>query len=133
MGDEDESLLRAPREFGNPCHNGSEEERHLHDSRPLQDQDPGEASNQSWSEDGFWPGDQGEGEASQDRCEGLPSRRTQVPDLSGSLAYLLATSIPETCFPWESHGPGLGAQLLCRRRMCQQAVYVHRQTATSKK
>merc|ERR1712072_757554 len=56
---------------------------------------------------------------SQDSCEGLPSCRTQVADLSGSLACLLAASIPETCLPWESHGPGLGAQLLCRWRMCQ--------------
>merc|ERR1712146_801934 len=68
------SVLGTPRELGNPCHNRGEEERHLHDPRPLQDQDPCEASHQGRNEDGLWPGDQG---------EGIPSCCTQVTDLSG--------------------------------------------------
>merc|ERR1712000_593267 len=92
--------------LGNPCYDRGEEDGYLHDPRPLQDQDPHEASHQGWSEDGIWPGDEGEGEARQDCCEGLPSCRTQVTDLRGISVWLhavcprdlIAVGIPQDRF-----------------------------------
>merc|ERR1719352_1640992 len=73
-----------------------EEDRHLHNPRPLQDQDSHEACHQGRSEDGLRSGDQGESEASTDCCEGLPSRCSQGSDLSRGSASLHIVSIPET-------------------------------------
>merc|ERR1719399_2376527 len=115
---EDEGVLRAPRELGNPCHNRSEEERHLHNSRPLQDQDPCEASHQGGSAYGLWAGDQSESKASQDRCQGLRCRRTEVADLSCSLACLLWES-QRLAYRGNPTDRVWASQLLCRRRMCQ--------------
>merc|ERR1712216_594977 len=81
-----------------------EEGRYLHDPWPLQDQDSSEASHQGRSEDGLWPGDEGEGQASQDYCQSVPSRCTQGADLRGELAChehprdLTSVGIPQSKF-----------------------------------
>merc|ERR1712080_803756 len=69
------------------------EDWYLHNPKPLQDQDPQEASHQGGEEDGLWSGDQGESKASEDDREGLPSRRAQVADLRVSSVWLNAVGV----------------------------------------
>merc|ERR1740130_1557083 len=90
--DEAKGMLGAPRKFGSSCHSRGQEDRHLHHPWPLQDQDPCEASHQGRNQEYLWQGCEGEGEASQDRREGLRSRCAQVTDLRSSCLspFLLA-------------------------------------------
>merc|ERR1712000_480863 len=77
----------------------------------MGDQDSREARHQGRSEELLRSGDEGEGEASQDRREGLPSLRAQETDLRGSSLWQHVVGVPETLLPWESHGAGLGISL----------------------
>merc|ERR1712216_401425 len=91
-----------------PCDNRSEEDRYLHNPWTLQDQDPSEASHQGRGQDGFRPGDESEGETSQDCREGLSSCRPQSADLNSVRLHVL--DVLETCLLWESHGTGSDSQ-----------------------
>merc|ERR1712205_285338 len=96
---------------------------YLHDPWPLQDQDPPQASHQGRSEDGLWPGDEGEGEAGQDCRQGFPSCCTQGADLRGAeWAWMLRVSQrldccgnPPTEQVWVTQ---LHADYRCAHRQC---------------
>merc|ERR1712054_541023 len=60
-----------------------QEERSLHHSWPLPLEDQDEASYQGWCQDHVRQRDQGEGKASEDSCEGVPSSRIEEADLNG--------------------------------------------------
>merc|ERR1712166_1064297 len=105
----DKGMLGAPRELGSACHSRGQEGRHLYHPWPLQDQDPCEASHQGRNQEYLWQGCEGEGEASQDRREGLRSRCAQVTDLRSSCVSSFLLAAQRLAFPWESHGAGLGS------------------------
>merc|ERR1712146_544534 len=78
----------------------------LHSPRPLPYQDAHKTSDKGWCACDLWQGDQGEGEASQDRCESFPSRCTEEANLKLPCAAVFIT-FPEGCLPWESHEAAL--------------------------
>jgi len=73
----------------------------------------GEASHESWNQGDVRPRDESEGEASQDRGEGVRCRSIEGTDLREKDRHcsVHAMSIPETWSPWESCGSGLGGSL----------------------
>merc|ERR1712232_615426 len=52
-------------------HQGGEEDRQVHHSRPLHAEDQNEASDQGWQEGDLRESGDGEGEACEDGCQGL--------------------------------------------------------------
>merc|ERR1711924_531292 len=92
---ETEGLLRGAQQFRVHRHERSEEVRGVHYPRHLPYQDPHKTSHEGRCENGFWPGDQGEGEASKDNCEGLPSGRTEEADLASTLWLCYLSAFPE--------------------------------------
>merc|ERR1712086_676713 len=105
---QDEGWLRAPCELGSHCCNRGEEDRYLYHPRPLQDQDPREASHQGRSASVFWTGDEGEGQASQDCYQGLPSCSTEGTGLSSctvfSWLFGCPRDLPTVGIPWSKFG-----------------------------
>merc|ERR1719240_1513052 len=78
---ETEGVLRGHQQ---PCCNrncGGEKERRFHSSRPLSSEDQDKAGHESGREDHVWQRDQGEGKASKDHREGLPSVCIEEADL----------------------------------------------------
>merc|ERR1719337_568549 len=59
----------------------SEKGWHLHPSRAVQDQDAGEASDQSWKKDDVRKGGCGEGEAGEDGRQGFRGRGLEAEHL----------------------------------------------------
>merc|ERR1711912_95513 len=108
MGAEAESLLRGHQQPRRDCNCRSEEEWSFHHPRPLPPEDKDKASNQSRREDHVRQGDQGEGKASEDHCEGLPSVCTEEADLDCCTAALIglhqdyATRGNPTGHAWQS-------------------------------
>merc|ERR1712054_237852 len=85
----------------------SQEERCIHYSRTLPLEDENEARHQGRREDHVWQRDQGEGKASQDHCEGLPSVRFEEADLVCCTAFF-PDAFPTACvsvgIPWACLG-----------------------------
>merc|ERR1711879_743086 len=54
------------------CHSAGKECRHFHHSWIVPYQDTCEASNQSRQAGGLWEGNDGQGEACEDNCKGIP-------------------------------------------------------------
>merc|ERR1712050_244397 len=63
------------------CRQGGEEDGCVCHSRPVPNQDTNKASYQSRSQGHIWQGDEGQSQASQDRCEGLPRGCAEEADL----------------------------------------------------
>merc|ERR1712232_1393621 len=70
---------------------GGEEDGHLHHPRRLPHQDPDKTCHKGRCEDDVRQGDQGEGKASEDNCESLPSGCTEETDLR-SVTWLHSAS-----------------------------------------
>merc|ERR1711988_1173614 len=67
---------------GDHCNHGSEEEWSLHNSRSLPPQDPHKASHKSRCQEHLWQRRQGQGQASKDRGESIPSVCVEETNLS---------------------------------------------------
>merc|ERR1711988_1005762 len=99
MGHENKGLLQRVDQLGDCCHERSEEDRHFHYPRCVPHQDQDQASHKSMREEHLWQGNQGEGQASKDGCESLPSCCTQEADLGEHLALfsgLVTVGIPRS-------------------------------------
>merc|ERR1712013_69910 len=75
------SVLQDDQQLCGHCHQGREECREICDSRCLPNQDSPEASNKGGKEDDLRQGSNGQGQASKDPCEGIPSCGTQKEHL----------------------------------------------------
>merc|ERR1719352_822715 len=108
-----ESLLRGHQQSCCDRNRRSQEERSVYYSRSLPLEDEDQARHQSRREDHVRQGDQGEGKASQDHRQGVPSACTEEADLAGHC------TVSSLCFsrgmsPWESHGTCLeGVEIAC--------------------
>merc|ERR1711924_554792 len=103
-----EGLLRGAQQLCVHCHERSEEVRGVHYPRHLPYQDPHKTSHEGRCENGFWPGDQGEGEASKDNCEGLPSGRAEETDLVKRIVTVLFERLSSGPLPVGIPRAGLG-------------------------
>merc|ERR1712217_245898 len=81
-GAEEEGGREDPGLHGGDRHQGDRERGQVHATRLGDDQNEDEASDQGGEEDDVWPGGGGEGEASEDRREGLPGGRAQEERLT---------------------------------------------------
>merc|ERR1712013_527748 len=84
------NLFSGVGEFGEHRHQGGEEDWRVHSSRFVPNQDSNKASHQSWSEGHFWQGGEGQGQTSEDCCEGVSRGCVEEPDLKQPLVV--------TCF-----------------------------------
>merc|ERR550537_548696 len=76
------------------------EDWHLHHPRPLQDQDPCQASHKGWNQAHVRQGGQGQGPSSQNCCKGFPSCCSQGSALSHCAVrqpFLSASQRSQTC------------------------------------
>merc|ERR1712118_335363 len=78
---EAEGLLRLPQLLGGDRLPGGEEDRYLHTSRTLQDQDPHKASYEGRSEEYLRQRSEGLCQTGKEGGESLPSARSEAADL----------------------------------------------------
>merc|ERR1740121_3597428 len=90
---------------------------HLHPSRFVQNQDAGEASNQSWEEDDVRKGSCGEGEAGKNRREGVRRCGPEAEHLNSRPMIVHAA-----CSPW---GCPRSRPKRDRTQRCASKSYVH--------
>merc|ERR1712059_203853 len=102
---------------------GSEEDWGVHHSRTLPSEDTDKAGHQSRCEDYVWQRIQGEGKASKDHRESIPSGCIKEADL-GSCRVAALDAFPEVCPPWESHGACLGSMMLALGTIALQTVHM---------
>merc|ERR1712014_2378 len=97
---------------------GGEEDRNLHHSRSLQDQDSHKASHESGSEEHLWQGGESCCQACKEGREGLSCPCSEEANLGYALANRCRDALPEGQLAWESHGAGLedATQVLVERR-----------------
>merc|ERR1712232_244540 len=84
----------GPRERRYHRHRGGEEGWCLHAARTLQDQDSCQASDQGWQKGDLRQNADGQGQAGEDNCEGLPRRRLEGKLLSELLDISLRYAAP---------------------------------------
>merc|ERR1712050_253620 len=75
------SVLQDDQQLCGHCHKGREERWQICDPRCLPNQDSPEASDKGRKEDDLRQGSDGQGQASEDHCESLPSCSTQEEHL----------------------------------------------------
>merc|ERR1711959_156726 len=78
---EAEGVLRLPQLLGGDCLPGGEEDRYLHTSRTLQDQDPHKASHEGRSEEYLRQRGEGCRQTGEEGRQSLPSARSEAADL----------------------------------------------------
>merc|ERR1711879_920625 len=97
---EAERMLQGVQQPCGHCLEGSEKDWHLHCSRSVPHQDPNKASNEGRSEGDVWQGGEGQGKASQDRREGLPSGCIEESDLEALSSIECFLRGPAVGIPW---------------------------------
>merc|ERR1712118_556417 len=103
-------LLGLPQLLGGDRLPGGEEDRYLHTSRTLQDQDPHKASHEGRSEECLRQRNESCRQTGEEGGESLPSARSEAADLDQLQKEEMIAS-PEAQLMWESHGASLeGAQ-----------------------
>merc|ERR1712113_62910 len=108
-----QNLFSDVQQLRQHCGKGGEEDGCVCHSRPVPNQDTNKASYQSRSQNHLWQGDEGQSQASQDRCEGLPRGCVEEADLKQSVGIacflrgLYAVGIPRCGLEASMHGPEL--------------------------
>merc|ERR1712196_525399 len=103
---EAEGVLGIPQLLGGDRLPGGEEDRYLHTSRTLQDQDPHKAGHEGRSEEYFRQRSEGCRQTGEEGGESLPSACSEAADLDQFQKEEMIAP-PEAQLMWESHRASL--------------------------
>merc|ERR1712050_142629 len=125
-----ENVLSGVQHFREHRQQGGEEDGRVRYSRFVPNQDPNKAGHQSGSEGHLWQGDEGQGQASEDCCEGVSRSCVEEADLKQRfvvtclLRGFLAVGIPRSGLEMSTYD-GPGCSNLCTFIMSAQEKKSH--------